>query len=343
MNSEENDLEYRKKRIKRMKKMIITIAVVMIIIPTVLCIILFFRMSKLQSTLDKILEGRRDTIVSSNDKAVQKGQVDGSINIDIEATVSTESETDKKDAYVEEKTTESSNISDSQENALKVENTDLNVTAENDKINEKKVYLTFDDGPSVNTDRILDILSQFGVKATFFVIAYDDEPSIARYQRIINEGHTLAMHSTSHRYDLIYSSMENYIDDVFGLQNFLLAKTGYKPVVYRFPGGSSNTVTKIEIAECASYLKKNGITYFDWNVASGDASSTKHSTEEIYNNVISGIESVANEAVVLMHDSNTKDTTADALPQILTKLKEMGVKVLPITSETVPVQHRVYE
>lgn len=203
----------------------------------------------------------------------------------------------------------------------------------------KKVYLTFDDGPSSNTDQILDILKDYDVKATFFVVGKTDERSVKAYQRIVEEGHTLAMHSYSHKYDEIYESKEAFARDLNSLQEYLYETTGVWPRIYRFPGGSSNTVSKVDMQELIEYLTDIGITYFDWNVASGDAVSRTLPAETIVNNCLSGIEK-QKESVILMHDASNKETTIEALPQIIEAIQEQGdAELLPITDETVPVQH----
>lgn len=207
------------------------------------------------------------------------------------------------------------------------------------KSSGKKVYLTFDDGPSSNTDQILDILKDYDVKATFFVVGKTDERSVKAYQRIVEEGHTLAMHSYSHKYDEIYESKEAFARDLNSLQEYLYETTGVWPRIYRFPGGSSNTVSKVDMQELIEYLTDIGITYFDWNVASGDAVSRTLPAETIVNNCLSGIEK-QKESVILMHDASNKGTTIEALPKIIEAIQEQGdAELLPITDETVPVQH----
>ena len=204
---------------------------------------------------------------------------------------------------------------------------------------DKEVYLTFDDGPSGNTNRILDILKENDVKATFFVVAKTDEASVKSYQRIVDEGHTLAMHSYSHKYAEVYSSMDSFVQDLERLQEYLYQVTGTWPRFYRFPGGSSNSVSKVDMQQLIHYLGENDITYFDWNIASGDAVSGLLSADTIVNNCISGIEG-KKECMILMHDASEKNSTVEALPQIIEQIKSRGDAVfLPITDETVPVQH----
>lgn len=203
----------------------------------------------------------------------------------------------------------------------------------------KEVYLTFDDGPSGNTNRILDILKEYDVKATFFVVGKTDEASIKAYQRIVEEGHTLAMHSYSHKYAEVYESMDSFAQDLDKLQEYLYQITGIWSRYYRFPGGSSNTVSKVDMQQLINYLGENDITYFDWNIASGDAVSGQLSADMIIHNCISGIDG-KNECMILMHDASEKNSTVDALPQIIKQMKSRGDTVfLPITDDTIPIQH----
>lgn len=204
---------------------------------------------------------------------------------------------------------------------------------------QKTVYLTFDDGPSINTDRILDILKEYDVKATFFVVGKTDERSLAAYRRIVEEGHTLGMHSYSHKYGEIYQSRETFTEDLAKLQEYLYEVTGVWSRYYRFPGGSSNTVSHTDIQELIKWLNDNGITYYDWNITSGDAVSGQLSKQTIINNCIFRVER-EDESVILMHDAAEKNSTVEALPEIISQLRMRGdVSFLPITDETVPVQH----
>ncbi|MBO4461285.1 MAG: polysaccharide deacetylase family protein, partial [Lachnospiraceae bacterium] len=106
--------------------------------------------------------------------------------------------------------------------------------------NAKKVYLTFDDGPSHNTELILDILKEYNVKATFFVIGRNDEYSKSLYKRIVDEGHTIALHSYTHRYSSIYASLDAYKEDLQKISDLVYDATGVRSKFIRFPGGSSN-------------------------------------------------------------------------------------------------------
>ena len=146
----------------------------------------------------------------------------------------------------------------------------LNKAEEGDTL---KVYLTFDDGPSSNTPRILDILEEYDVKATFFVVGRDEELFREHCSRIVEEGHTLAMHSYTHKYSEIYESLDGFKQDLDSLQQLLYDVTGEECKMYRFPGGSSNQVSNRPMQEFISYLNEQGITYYDLNVYTGDATS----------------------------------------------------------------------
>ncbi|MBQ9631516.1 MAG: polysaccharide deacetylase, partial [Lachnospiraceae bacterium] len=201
-----------------------------------------------------------------------------------------------------------------------------------------KVYLTFDDGPSDNTEDILNILDDYGVKATFFVIGKDDEHSREMYTRIVNEGHTIGMHSYSHKYSDIYSSLDAFASDLDRIQNLIYDVTGVDSLVYRFPGGSSNQVSDVEMNKYIEYLNQNNIRYFDWNVSSGDATSQAYSPDELVENVMRDVVKYKT-SVVLMHDADAKDATVAALPALIEKLQAEGAVLLPISDDTTLIQH----
>ena len=200
------------------------------------------------------------------------------------------------------------------------------------------VYLTFDDGPSIYTDEILDILAEYDVKATFFVCGKPDAKYTDSYKRIVDEGHTLGMHSYSHKYSDIYSSVDAFSEDFKKLRHFLYDTTDVLPKYYRFPGGSSNKVTKVDIHDFMDVLEADGVTYFDWNVSAGDdrAGATK---DTIYNNIVGNIPKFKH-CIVLMHDAADKKSTVEALPEVIEALQAMDDTVIvPITDDTLPVQH----
>ncbi len=203
----------------------------------------------------------------------------------------------------------------------------------------RKVYLTFDDGPSGNTGRILDILAEYDVKATFFVVGKEEEEYRVLYKRIVDEGHTLAMHSYSHRYNEIYQSLESFSTDLSRLQEFLYDTTGVWCRYVRFPGGSSNTVSKVDMHELIGYLDDQDMSYFDWNISSGDATSGYISPDTIIRNCTAKLGEY-DEAIILLHDASEKDSTVEALPGLIEAILAMDdTKILPITEDTERIHH----
>ena len=199
----------------------------------------------------------------------------------------------------------------------------------------RRVYLTFDDGPSEVTVQILDLLKAEDIKATFFVVGREDEASGEIYKRIVEEGHTLAMHSFTHDYSELYESLDNFQADLHRLQNHLYKVTGYWCTIYRFPGGSSNSAAKEDMGELAAYLEREHITYYDWNVYGGDDIPP----ETIVSNIKANVEKY-DEAIILLHDAADKEETVEALPEVISHIRGLGNTVfLPITKDTTPVQH----
>jgi len=215
----------------------------------------------------------------------------------------------------------------------------MQTEAEQTEDTRRKVYLTFDDGPGVNTNEILDILAEYDVKATFFVVGKEDEISKQALQRIVAEGHSLGMHSYSHKYAQLYESEESFRADFEKQRTFLENLTGEPCKIYRFPGGSSNTVSDVDMHLFADYLDSQGVVFHDWNIASGDGGRVVLDVDTLVRNSTADIETWST-AVVLLHDSAEKYTTVEALPQIIETIQGLDNTVLlPITEETVPVQH----
>ena len=202
-----------------------------------------------------------------------------------------------------------------------------------------KVYLTFDDGPSAYTDEILDVLAKYNVKGTFFVVGKEDEASQKALKRIVEEGHTLAMHSYSHKYSELYETLDSFMEDFHKEQDYLEEVTGEKCKFYRFPGGSSNTVSQQDMRLFAYYLDSQDVVFYDWNVDSGDAKSHHQTVEQIVENSTATINRWGT-SVILMHDALDKHTTVEALPTVIETIQAMeDTALLPITEDTIPVQH----
>ena len=201
------------------------------------------------------------------------------------------------------------------------------------------IYLTFDDGPSStgSTRKILNILKEEGVKATFFVTA---NGNLELVKDEYNEGHAIALHTNTHNYSYVYSSVDNYFADLTAIENKVYNLIGIKPKIIRFPGGSNNTVSNRYMQGIMNVLTKEvvnrGYNYFDWNVSSGDAGGCTTSSC-VYNNTINGLSKSKNN-VVLMHD--IKMFTADALKDIINYGKANGYIFKVIDESTPPVRFK---
>lgn len=204
------------------------------------------------------------------------------------------------------------------------------------------IYLTFDDGPTTTiTPQILDILKKKNVKATFFILNYD-EAGEKIVQREINEGHTVAIHGYSHNYKTIYQSVDSYMQNITMLQDKIKKSTGYNTTITRFPGGSSNTVSKFNpgiMTKLTKEVVNRGYRYFDWNVSSGDAGGAKNSSD-VYNNVTKNL-SKSRINVVLMHDFSGNTKTLNALEDIIDYGINNGYTFCNITESTPMVTHGV--
>lgn len=201
------------------------------------------------------------------------------------------------------------------------------------------IYLTFDDGPSTkNTSRLLDILKEENVKATFFLT--DKTNTDYLIKRMYDEGHTIGLHTASHNYKYIYSSTTNFIKDIEKIQEKVARITGEKSSIIRFPGGSSNTVSSFNpgiMCTLSNMVIEKGYHYFDWNVSSGDAGS-KRSKKNTYRNVTNNL-SKNRANVVLMHD--IYDSTVDAVKDIIKYGKDNGYTFEKITMDTEMYTHYV--
>ena len=203
------------------------------------------------------------------------------------------------------------------------------------KIANGKVYLTFDDGPSDNTLRILDTLDRYGVKATFFVIYHPNREQV--YRSIVERGHVIAVHSYTHTYSQIYSDADAFHRDIRQLSDYIYDLTGVRSNVLRFPGGSSNTISQKYcpgiMTELTRSVQDHGYSYYDWDVDSGDADAVTVPKEKILSNIKERIGN-RRDAIILLHDAASKTTTADALPEIIEFLLGRGYQILPISEDT---------
>lgn len=192
------------------------------------------------------------------------------------------------------------------------------------QVKERKVaYISFDDGPSNVTPKILEALKKYDVKATFFIIAGDlDEKGIRCLKRMVDEGHAIGIHTYSHEYKDIYASVEAYLEDFYKVYQLIYEVTGLKVNIFRFPWGSSNAYNKKISKELKSEMERRGFTFYDWNISAED-SIGKPSQIKIKQNILKDLDSYKY-PIILMHDSNINSNTAKILPEVLKILKDKG-------------------
>lgn len=199
------------------------------------------------------------------------------------------------------------------------------------------VYLTFDDGPSKYTDSILDYLSAYDLKATFFVVPDGSEESSRKLKRIADAGHTIGIHTATHEYNKIYASVEAYLEDFKTAYDRVYEATGIKCTLFRFPGGSINDYNAAIRDDLIAEMTRRGFIYFDWNVDSSDALGATWT--EMYNTVLKQTAEV-NRAVILMHDYNGGWNTILVLEDIIKALvsDKRGYKLDKLTEYVKPIQ-----
>ncbi len=301
-NNELSEQQRRRQRINRMKTGIISTIAIWMIVSLIAIIILSVQVIKLNIQMDKVM--KQETITDTSD--------------------SEKHDTQDTSASEEEQFTNVVTGIDTEDNFAVAGDTHY-------------VYLTFNCVPGDNTKAILDVLAQHNVKATFFVVGSEDEATAEIYQRIVNEGHTIGMHSYSNRYSSIYSSKDAFKKDYQKLSDYIFELTGVKTKYYRFPGGSGNEISDINMAQFVHILNQEQITYFDWNVSAGDAANG-YTTQDVLDNVLGGV-SKYKTSVVLLHDGENKSTTVQALGTLIQSLKNQGAVVLPIDEDTKVIQY----
>lgn len=303
----------RRRRVQRLKRLIVLLVLIWMILPVGLSVILFFRVGALSRQIDETqgyLQQITEKISQQELKAAQQaaskpGRGENIIMVPADGEDGQESPADGPKE---------------QEAA-------------------HKVYLTFDDGPSKYTEDILDILDAYDVKATFFVLGKESDYSIRMLQEIAKRGHTIGMHSYSHKYAEVYGSVEDFSADFYQIYSYILDNTGIQSVYYRFPGGSSNTISDIDMQVFADFLAEKGVEFYDWNVSSGDGGRVLLDVDTLVRNSTESI-SKHGTSIILMHDAASRPTTVEALPQIIENILAMeDTVILPITEDTTPVHH----
>lgn len=278
---------YRKKRVKRIKKIIVGVVIALLVLPILISIFLLVKVYSLEKEIQKISDNK--------------------------ARLEREKETDVVKAKEKE--------------VLPTEEPQAH-----------KVYLTFDDGPGVNTKKILNILKKQNVKATFFVNGKEDAEAKKLYKRIVKEGHTLGMHSYSHIYDSIYDSKKAFLKDFEKLYKYLYDVTGVYPELYRFPGGSSIQSIDLPIETFVDVLNEKQVKYLDWNVISPDINDPSVTKKQMVDSITQGVAQYST-SVVLMYDVADKPMTVKSLPSIIKALKAQNYELLPAGKEMTLIQH----
>ena len=203
-------------------------------------------------------------------------------------------------------------------------------------------YLTFDDGPSSITNSVLDILKKYNVKATFFVIN-SGSYNKTTLQREVNEGHTIGLHAYDHNYAIAYKDDNSYLDGIDKLRAKVKADTGFDSHYIRFPGGSSNTISKRYskgiMSRITKTAKQRGYKYYDWNVDDDDAGRAR-TADDCYNNVVRELRPNRSN-IVLMHDFGTNKKILEALPRIIEYRQKNGYTMLPIDDNTPEIHHGI--
>jgi len=364
----------RSARVRRIKRVIIGLVIAAVLLPSMLSVGLFVKVVRLEKQVTELSYERErvnviteSTTVNEPNKAEpqeisispDKLNKENADTLTVVQAVSDDTQTDdelratddSQDIIVLDDTQEIPEESGSDETAdgsdnmerqeiLTIDESEVSAGV-NEDIKLKRVYLTFDDGPSSNTARILDILNEYNVKGTFFVVGRLSDTTTPMYKRIVDEGHAIGMHSYTHKYGEIYKDVDSFIYDIDRIQSLIYEQTGVLTRLYRFPGGSSNTVSKTDISILEDELYKRDIKYFDWNVVSGDADSHHKATkEEIVRNCT--MRAMTQEtAVILMHDLPEKAATVEALPDIIEYFQSIGVEILPLDENAAEVHHTV--
>lgn len=308
------------------KHLIITMIALMIIIPWILAITFGVQNSQLKREVTRLSSSI--DISNTSTPGVQGDQPGDDRNQD-SSDADTSKPDDQASSNSEAEETPVHTPPDPDGPAYQSLYPDLYVKKEKQVANpegNKIVYLTFDDGPSKNTEKILDILDEYKIKATFFVKRHDEPEIQALYKEIVERGHTIALHSSSHDYKKIYASVEAFLDDFNEIYEYVYSLTGVHCNLFRFPGGSNATEASEVNPEIAYEMRRRGFIYHDWNNDSGDADKSTPSAQYIINKTLNTISSSQDKYVVLMHDAAAKTTTPEALPTIIEELLNQGFK-----------------
>lgn len=345
------------------KHLILTVTALLIIVPTVMCIILAVDNGKKSAEIDRLHSCIDELSQSSASKAESSSvtnstdEPSSSESVSKEETSATSSEisslpeTTESQVSVPEQTTSgqtttaetTSEKPDSQmpSSVPVTDYTELYPELYADKYegeyedSENTVYLTFDDGPSVLTANLLYYLRQENVKATFFVVPERTELCYSMLKEISDAGHSIGIHSASHDYEKIYASVDAFLDDYNEAYQMIVEATGKAPEIYRFPGGSINDYNSDTRDEIIEEMSRRGFTYFDWNVDSNDWQGIGWT--ELYTDTLKYAEELTT-PVILFHNTGDRDNTILVIEDVIKALKNKGYKFGCLSQKTKPVQ-----
>lgn len=340
------------------KHLILTVTALLIIVPTVMCIILAVDNAKKSAEIDRLnscideLSQSYVPIDESSSAINSTAEPSSSESVSKEETSATSAETSSLPATTElqvsvpEQTTAvetTSGNSESQppQSVPVTDYTELYPELYAERYegeyedSENTVYLTFDDGPSVLTANLLYYLRQENVKATFFVVPERTELCYSMLKEISDAGHSIGIHTASHDYEKIYASVEAFLDDYNEAYQMIVEATGKAPEIYRFPGGSINDYNSDTRDEIIEEMSRRGFTYFDWNVDSNDWQGIGWT--ELYTDTLKYAEELTS-PVILFHNTGDRDNTILVIEDVIKALKNKGYKFGCLSQKTKPVQ-----
>ncbi|GAB6928758.1 hypothetical protein JCM10914A_27410 [Paenibacillus sp. JCM 10914] len=202
------------------------------------------------------------------------------------------------------------------------------------KASDKTVYLTFDDGPSDLTLKVLDILNKEGIKGTFFVLGQEAQARPEIINRIYEEGHVIGNHTYNHRYEQLYGQFQGFWNQIKQTEEIIRLITGERPQLVRAPGGTAGHFDQAYF----DLMKQGGYHVFDWNVDSGDSRYRGVPVKDIVRGATTKVN--GNEAIVLLHDGKGHAESVTALPEIIAYYKKHGYVFDVLSPEVQPVQFR---
>ncbi len=299
-------MKHLNRNVARRRQAFLAVLLLAVVLPTVSCAVLAVRQHRLQRQL---LDARAE--VERLSLALQDVQTE-------QTNSSSESSTPEHEPPAQPPTSASGDAAPAYQSLHPDVYSDTPVGEQT--VYEKVCYLTFDDGPSEQTPAILDVLDQYGVKATFFVVGSGVQKHPEIVKDAVARGHVIGIHTDSHVYKEIYASVDSYLDDFSSAWQRVYDLTGQKPAVFRFPGGSINQYNKGIYQSIIAEMLRRGFAYYDWNASAEDAVG-KPTAESVVQNALS---TNAKMPIVLMHDGTYTSATAEGLPQIIEGFQSRG-------------------